>query len=764
MIYNQFVAGMTARPRLALVVLFALAALIVAAAAGVRIDADLGRLLPDDSPSVHGLRQLQNEYRDQVGRLTLVISGAPLEDEHKLARELQRELAMDPGVDRVVIEDPRRALLPWRLLYLSLDDVRTVDARVRARIRAEKRAAHPLFIDVGGSPPTPLDFSDIEARYPTTRGSGYETADGRVLVFVHPNFPASDLDASRDLIKRIGTASRLLAQPYGARIDMTGRYQKRIDQQVLIERDIRNASLLVVLLLLGFLLYHLRSVRNLALVLLPLGVGTATAVATARLTFGDLNILTAFLMTILMGVGVDYGIHFVDRMAQSEAETSVDRWLDAFSSAGHANVYAALTTIVGLGSLSVSEFRAFHEFGVIAALGIIAVLGAYIVILPPLSEVLGVTSTHVAKACREGALRGGRWGAPALAAVVAVSALGLPRVAFDRNLEALSIRDVPSAKLDVLVNETLGQSQTPAVILADNLTDVHTIEAEIERRRREEPDGAVLGPVVYREKLLPADQAEKFAILRDLHDEFQRLRRAPADPRAKELVAELTDLVNAGPLTANTLPREVAAPLSRNRAGEVMLVMPAGDLQDYETSEAFVRLLQRLPKAGGTVNGVSEAHLLHDVLTLAERDAPRMVVGVLVAIFIIASLGLGIRCAAILTTLNLFGLISMLGLLGLFGITLNFINVIVLPIGLGLAVDASFHREITAERYGPDLGRHRHTRRSIAAAFTTTMIGFAVLEVARHTGLRSVATVAVVALGASLAVQLLAYRIYLERT
>src|SRR5690554_5051985 len=90
---------------------FVLTILIVLAfwgASQLRLDGDLGRLLPDDAPSVQGLRSLEAVYADQIGRLTIVVH--PDEAERASVEQLVENVAKSleglDGIQRVVTQEP----------------------------------------------------------------------------------------------------------------------------------------------------------------------------------------------------------------------------------------------------------------------------------------------------------------------------------------------------------------------------------------------------------------------------------------------------------------------------------------------------------------------------------------------------------------------------------------------------------------------------------------------------------------------------------
>ncbi len=87
--------------------------------------------------------------------------------------------------------------------------------------------------------------------------------------------------------------------------------------------------------------------------------------------------------------------------------------------------------------------------------------------------------------------------------------------------------------------------------------------------------------------------------------------------------------------------------------------------------------------------------------------------------------------------------------MGLLGSPLNFANIIVLPIILGIGVDAGVHmvHRWRAEPHGRPSGLSGGTGRGITLTVATTMIGFGCMLVAEHRGIRSLGQVMLIGLG-----------------
>ncbi len=104
----------------------------------------------------------------------------------------------------------------------------------------------------------------------------------------------------------------------------------------------------------------------------------------------ELNLITALLSSIMIGVGVDYSIHFLwryrdERQAGLAPEAAVERTL---STTGRGIVFNGLSVVVGFAVLTVSAFFPVRFFGLLVAISIAASLFGALVVLPAVAILL----------------------------------------------------------------------------------------------------------------------------------------------------------------------------------------------------------------------------------------------------------------------------------------------------------------------------------------------------------------------------------------
>jgi predicted RND superfamily exporter protein len=114
------------------------------------------------------------------------------------------------------------------------------------------------------------------------------------------------------------------------------------------------------------------------LALLPLFVGMVWMLGGMALVGLRLNFFNIFVLTMIVGIGVDYGVHLLHRWYESGGDPT------AVAGTARAIAVAALTTMVGFGSLVLSHYPGLRSVGGAAILGALSTAVLGITLLPAL--------------------------------------------------------------------------------------------------------------------------------------------------------------------------------------------------------------------------------------------------------------------------------------------------------------------------------------------------------------------------------------------
>ena len=766
------------RPLAALLSVLVITGVSLGLASRLKVDTDLTATLPTSYPAVQALHEMEQRFGG-MGAITVVGEGIDPDKIEAFAEDLAPRLAALPDIRYVDYKRPVGFFKEHALYYLATDDLEEIDARIKARVKWERRHRNPMLIDLEESRPPSLDFSDIEERSAGVAGESWirrmgtlpyyaDVQSGLVALMARPTGLASDLDFTKRVVGPVeDLVASLDMSKYGenAHVELTGRFKKRLDQQTEISKDLRMASVVALLLMLAFLGVHFRRLAAIALIMVPLLLGLAWMFGVAGLLFGRLNILTAFVGVILLGLGIDHGIHLLGRFeserARGTARAAAIRL--AFGNTGRAVLVAALTTTAAFASLTVSDFLAFREFGTLTAAGTVLIVLSYTVTLPALLAIasrLGFRVSTRPKAESSIARVLPRW-APVIFWVLllglAATAFNAREVHFNQDFGALQGSSLPSFQLDDKVNHLLGYSQVPVVIMTDGKAEAEIARAKLEKGRQELGSASSLDFVATVTDLVPRDQDEKHTVLADLSVTLAKIKPGWLEPKVRARFAELKRMASADPFSQSDLPVEITRQFQRPDGtldDGFVLVFPNAD----QSHGAQVRTLSKelredLAGVPGEVYVASESLVLAAVLDIVNQEAPFILSLTCASTFLVTWLLVGSAWVALLCLVPAaLTLLVTAGLLPLCGVSLNYLNVVMVPALFGMAIDGAVHI-VLRRRDGEALpALMNETGRGIAGSILTTGLGFAALMLADHVGLRSLAELVLVGLAVNLIV------------
>ena len=531
------------------------------------------------------------EFEDLPERVIVVIRSDHPETAKAFATALAQRWEMDPTIDKVWYRIDVEALKRKALFYLSPDDLVALRQKLQehqdllqelvaaptlqnlfALINREitaKLVGHVFtgFLEEEGKKELP-DLSLLlallqamqqwlEGRHPyrspwerwftqdtdTFSHDGFLWSDDKHLLFVlaDPKAQAGDFNRFKQGVQQIRADVRALRQAYpDVEVGITGRAVLESDEMAVAQRDMTIASLLSLLGVAGLFVAFYRGLVRPALTILTLIVGVGWSLGFTSLVVGHLNIFTIVFGPMLIGLGIDYGIHFTSRYAAERAHGwSVRDALErTMTGTGPGLVAAALTTAAAFYLLLLTGFKGLGELGVITGSGLLLILLATLTCLPALLALeerrrhLRTTPERLQERARGSYLaplyRYPRITLAASAVLVGLSLLGLGRVGWDFNLLRLQAEGTESV---IWVQRIFASAQRSVLfgkLMAESLEEVKRKAAALKAL----PSVAKVESLA---SVIPEDQERKLPLIR-------ALRPFLADIALPGVAAESVDL------------------------------------------------------------------------------------------------------------------------------------------------------------------------------------------------------------------------------
>ncbi len=294
-------------------------------------------------------------------------------------------------------------------------------------------------------------------------------------------------------------------------------------------RDSTIASIVAFVLIASLLVLAFQSVRTPVLAMIALLIGVAWAFGYTTLAVGHLQLISVVVAVILMGLGIDFGIHYIARFERvrhgfpDTPEGCGQTLGDSFNVMGPGIMTGAVTTAAAFVMTAFTDFKGVAEMGVIAAGGVVLCLIAMFSAFPALLRLFKGRHKHVTPIeQRKVTFFNERWMKPVsrrpivvlvvAGVVLAASIWPAYRVAnsFDFNLMNLQPHGVPSVTWQQRVTRDGGESIWTGTCITDDLDKARKLANEL---RAQPTIGSTMRGIGL---LFPVDEDEKLDRLRQV--------------------------------------------------------------------------------------------------------------------------------------------------------------------------------------------------------------------------------------------------------
>ena len=632
--------------------------------------------------------------------------------------------------------------------------------------------------------------------------------DDALLLRVETDFSEQSIDDLPSFVEALHVIqAQILKEPPHTRIRLTGYPVTAYDEMQRIESSGKNLTLwaiLLVMVLMRLFLGGLRSVLGSIAILL---ISLLWVLGLIRVAFGEMNTVTMIMGLVLIGLGIDFCIHWLNHFHQGQERGLEGLQLNRFVLQKSATpiLAGAVSTAGAFLCLLLLDVPSLQEFAWLSAAGVLLTALMVLFVMPllmsgsrpaPRSE---SWATKRVVALAASALLHPYWVLGVFAILLLAGGWSVRHLGYEYNYSRLQIGGLPSYQLkneiihrfgfssDILIQRVAGLEEAaasrqqllsyPEVAKVESITD-WLLSAEEQKAR-----GDLIAALQDSLALTTArryDMEELIALGSDLSRRRKRSSKQPMHPRDRvefeqytevlgrinaALDAETLDILNdfngeilaafrqqidlraqSRNLTFADLPTPVQAAFQTSTPGVYLqYVFPSGNLWEKDPAEAMEQVL--LPVEPPPV-GLSRiaAHLKNVLL----GQGVQMIIAALVVVLVSLRIALRSWPLALLAAIPLTcGAILTAATLSVLGIRVNFYNLVGIPIILGIGIDDGVHlvNAYRIQEKHDSLAAVRETGAAILLTSLTSMIGFGCLSFYRHPGMSSLGVVLFIGVG-----------------
>ena len=620
----------------------------------------------------------------------------------------------------------------------------------------------------------------------------FATTDGTMLGIriVSPTTGTGDKGGDL-LLKQVEGIVKGLDAPKDMKIGFAGDIPNAIAEKESIVSEAAWATGIAALLILVGIFTFFRSFSALVVMLFPTTVGIACAYSFATATFGYVNTSGAFLGAIILGNGINYPIvllsryrEFVARGMTPEAAKQAAVW-NAF----RAELVGASVAGIAYGSLVITRFRGFSQFGMIGFVGMLLVWLSIIPLVPALITIFerfrararvaafvekrdalfdkpavswlftkvdaSGTSGPVIRLIARATEKKPGWFLAVAGVITVVALVKVPAFLKDpweynfAHLGSSSSKENDgagawSSKAEKVFGGKMNIAG--ARMLATSAAQVPAVKAQILANDAKDPQGKLVDEVNSIADLMPGSDAEqkaKLAVLDRIRDRLTERVLFDMSPDDRRKLLEMKP-----PETLKVIEHKDIPALMRRRFEEkngtigTVFYVKFVDLS-FSDGHNLLRIAKTTDNVtlpdGTVVKTASRSTIFAEMIRSMERDGPLASFASLGAVAVVVVIATGTKRGAIAVLLSLImGVIWMIGGAAWTDLKLNFLNFIALPITFGIGCEYPFNIFDRSRLLGGDIALAvRRSGGAVALCSFTTTIGYGSLLFADNQALKS---------------------------
>jgi uncharacterized protein len=759
-----------------LIVALFLTVLALVVASGLSVSTRLEDLMPEDAKSVQAL----NAVLKKSGSFASIQIVARSNDEmttREFLHDAKTEIDKFDWVEFSQYSEDVEFLTRHKLVLLDEEEL--------LKLERDVEDAYPVFLaqelakavgtDVSftvrskglhGDSQVAYDHAQIDAltqslQDPPQKKRYFTTQDGLTgVLVVWPKQGLESLNDAKRIVDDIRAATQTIsaAQNGAIQAGVAGRIANKVAQFDAVTADLRLSLFSAVILIALLIAVFYRSLFATPVIFIPLCFGLVWTFGLTSLVIGGLNLITIFLVLILFGLGIDFGIHNLSRYQEErQAGCTVYESINAIiADTGGASALAALTTSIGFFALMFTKFRAFSEFGFIAGSGIVLIYLSMYSVFPALIVIYERTRSGTFMGRPQNATErknanrflSRKYAMPIAVIAIVFAAVFAPQISFERNFKNLEANQ--PASLVWATNEAskvFGSSHDRAIIAVDSLNDLATIVAYFEKKIAVDRKTPTIEKVSSVFDLAPpvSVQAKRMEIIDRLKDKARKLRSI--DHALYESAMQYLDI---DMLEIKDLPEAVRRTFvgSDQEPGYLFYIYNSVSMDDARLAREFYDDAAYLSVDGKEYASASEGFIFVEMIALMKMDALR---AILLVAFVTAALLLFATRSLVATMIILappmLGVLVTIAIMGAIGLPLSIMNMVILPSLIGIAVDNAIHifHRYQSEGKGADISKIMNTTGRAAILTTlTTLVGFGGLVTASMGGLQSMGVLAII--------------------
>ncbi len=505
-----------------------------------------------------------------------------------------------------------------------------------------------------------------------------------------------------------------------------------------------------VIMLLALTFYYFRKKRTPLLMLVPVSYGAALGLAVVYLVQGSISVIALGAGAIVMGIAIDYSMHFLSHARHTPDMRDTIRELQQPLTIG------SFTTIAAFFSLGLVHTPILRDFGLFAAASLIGAALCTLIFLPhfPLGKGEEHPRVTVFDRIAKWQPERNKWLLLSILLITPVMAYFSFKVKFDDDLMHLNYLSPRMQRAQDEVSKANAFALSSVFVVANEQDEEHALQ-QLEK----------VSPIIdsLMRKGWVRSSSNPTLLLPSIQEQQKRIERWQTF-WTPDRVAQVTKDVNEAAVATgyNTAAFEsfytsLASryqPLDNEAVAAMKILFPGGFSGDKKNHYAIAALKVPANHRKAVFDAMQSQHSVtitdrqqgaFQMVKLLNTDFNNIAIYTTFIVFFALLIGYGRIELALISFLPMaISWVWILGLMALLGLKFNIVNIIISTLIFGLGDDYSiFTLDGLTERYKLNTKKLDSVRAAVYVSVCTVLIGLGVLLLAKHPALKSIAFISV---------------------
>lgn len=688
----------------------------------LQISSKMDDMLPNNSPALKASHEFEQFFSSEDNAI-IVVKGKS-EDCINFLEELELLITKEKITNNIIYKTDISVLNQNQILYLDKDFFLSIDNAISSD---QINTIQDLLSELENSETNSIEYLTNDK-------------ENVFMMVLKPKIDKINYVESRQHFydTTVNILNKTLEKDAYSRLDAGltgGAFIQDIEADMVAFNGFGSTFIITLLLIIIIVVFFLKRFFLSLVMVYPLLLGATCAGAIAYLIYGSLNIFSISFALLLIGLGIDFAIHLLNRYNEERGKNNdlINSMETSIKATGISIIFGTITTAAAFFAFIFADFKAFTQMGSISAIGII-ILSFIMLLLVPSFILLLDSKKEVKYSIRSERKTLKKTGDfiekhPLIPLVIILLLIPLLfnhviNMRIIGNMEKIYPHNMESKKWEKVVKEEFSYNPNVLTFIVDDELELVEVITDLSNRQ----------DVKYIDSAysyLPQDQEYKIAVVKKLTAYLESY--GINNPK----------LQSVEKLTVFDLPEEIKANYIGKDNKLLVELVPNVNIYDIDSYDKLSTAIEDL--TGNIPVGMPT--IMNEVIKTVEADILRVaLISLAIVTVFIAVLFKSIKTTIITIIPVIVTLYLTIGILPLLKLNINIFSVAAFPLIIGIGIDSSIHlMHRLKSDYELGFGYiYMTTGKAIILTSFTTLIGFGSLTFINHPGMSNLgATVAV---------------------